>query len=260
MSIPNLTYKIGIPLKYNEDCNLLGVTPDLKLYIEEIYSHDAWIAQHIYQLDGSHLAIIDEDFGKNTSLSPLQLPANLVRPKPGWHTMDLNFTGPRHRGLRGPERIADMVKPLSIQSKIALVERFGLPVSPPLILGLAESYVISEIELIRPHLYFVCRRLRVAYALPQSEIDSEGETYDYDTQVIYLAHFYDKNQTFDPQIEDLIDPFPGINLVRPMDCLFYENHLFIADGGNTNAKSTIHVWEIDLSTLNFSKSTDAPYF
>lgn len=259
MTSPNLTHKITISLQYNEDCNILGVTPERKLYVEESYSPDAWIAQHLYQLDGTHIKSVDEDFGKNTALSPLDLPPTLIRPKPGWHCMSLNFTGPRHRGLRGPERIVETVRSLAIQSKMAFAERFNLQLPPPMILGLAESYITSEIELIRPHLYFVCRRVRIAYALPKQQFDSDGEPYDYDTKVIYLAHFYDKDHGFDPPIDSYFDALPDIQLNRPMDCLLYDNHLIIADGGNGIISSRIHIFEINLSASNNDSGDNDSY-
>lgn len=259
MSILNLTYKTTILLKYNEDCNVLGITHDLKLYIEESYSPDAWIAQHSYQIDGTHLATVDEDFGKNTSPSPLTIPPDLIRPKPGWHCMSLNFTGPRHRGLRGPERIVETVRSLSIQSKMELIERFNMQIPPPMILGLAESYVISEIELKRPNLYFVCRRIRIAYSLQERQTDDDGEFYDYDTKVIYLAHLYDKNRSYDAPIEAYFDVLPHVELNRPMDCLLCDNYLIIADGGNGILPSRIHIWEIDLSAFNDDNDDDESY-
>jgi len=256
MSSPNLTYKTTISLQYNHDCDLLGVTPDFDIYVEEIYSSDAWIAQHHYNLDGERIESVDEDYGNAPSVAPIALPSTLVRPNPGWHMMALNFAGPRHRGMRGPERIVETVRSLSIQTKMAIVERFSLDIPPLMILGLAESYVISEVELVRPSLYFVCRRVRIAYSLPEVKYDEDNEPYDYETLVIYLAHYHDKNRGFETPFEDLFDVLPDVTLNRPMDCVMVNNHLFIADSGGEDATNAIHIWEIDLAGLgNDSTST-----
>ena len=254
MSIPNLTYKVTISLQYNQDCNLLGVTPDFDIYVEEVYSADAWIAQHHYNLEGEQIESVDEDYGNAQSVSPIVLPSTLVRPKPGWHMMDLNFAGSRHRGMRGPERIVETVRSLSLQTKMAIVERFNLDIPPPMILGLAESYVISEIELVRPSFYFVCRRIRIAYSLPEVKYDDHNEPYDYETLVIYLAHYHDKNRGFEVPFEDLLDVLPSVRLNRPMDCVMVNNHLFIADSGGEDGTNAIHVWEIDLNGLGNDSS------
>ena len=253
MSIPNLTYKTTISLQYNNDCNLLGVTPDFEIYVEEIYTDDAWIAQHHYTIDGELIASVNEDYGNNPSVTPIKLPETIVRPNPGWHTMELNFVGPRHRGMRGPERIIETVRSLALPTKVAMVERFGLDIAPPMILGLAESFVISEIELLRPSVYLICRRVRIAYALPEIKYDDSNEPYDYETLVIYLAHYHDKDRGFEPPFQDLFDVLPDVTLNRPMDCLMVNNHLFIADSGGDNAKNAIHVWEVDRS--DFQKSS-----
>ncbi len=73
----------------------------------------------------------------------------MIKPQTGWHTMALNFAGPRHRGMRAPERTLDLVRPLSIQEKMALIDRFRLDVPPPLLLGIAESYVLAETPIMR---------------------------------------------------------------------------------------------------------------
>lgn len=245
MSDPKLTYVTSLELKYREDCSLLGVTPDMTIYIEEIYSADAWIAQHAITLDGERRAFVDEDYGNNTGISPIPLPRRIARPHPGWHCMGLNFRGPRHRGLRGPERLVDTVQPLSIASKMKLIDHLKLDIVPPALLGLAESFVMAEIELIRPRLYIVCRRLRLAYALPEEKVDKDNQPYDYDTVVFHVAHFYDRESSRELPIEETLNDFIGVKLNRPMDCLLFNGHLFIADGGTETAKSAVHIWRIE---------------
>ncbi|MEO8395390.1 MAG: hypothetical protein ABI700_20520, partial [Chloroflexota bacterium] len=213
---------------------------------EEVYGENGWIAQHEVRLDGTFAQTIDEQDGMNEILHPLELPTRIVKPKTGWHTMALNFAGPRHRGLRAPERIADLVRMLSIDEKMAVIAKFKLDIIPPMLLGIAESYVLAEAELQRPNLYFVCRRIRLAVALPETRMDEDNQPYDYETRVIYVAHFYDCEQE-PPFIELMADVTP-VPLIRPMDCLLHNEQLCIADGGsadNDGRLSAIHLWQVE---------------
>jgi len=159
--------------------------------------------------------------------------------------MSLNFSGPRHRGLRGLERLLDLVRPLSIQDKMALASRYSLSIPPPLIFGLAESYVLSEAALVHPDIYVVCRRLRIAFGLAQEQLDADQEPYDYDTLVLYTAHLFDRTQQHEPSIVDPQAALPVAALKRPMDCLICDNYLFVADGGSEERLSAVHIWQIE---------------
>ena len=253
VSSPTLNYLTSFDLKYREDCNFLGITDTMTLYVEEIYTEDSWIAQHAVTLDGTFQESIDEDYGKNTQLSPLAEDAIVARPQTGWHCMSLNFSGARHRGMRVNERIADTVQPLSIHAKMKIIDKLGLDIAPAMLLGVAESYVISEAELTRPNLYLLCRRFRLAYALPKEQVDVDNNPYDYDTLVIYVAHTYDRDLGIEPALEDMLDGMPGKKLNRPMDCLHYNDHLFIADGGFADRKSAIHIWKVERETIENDK-------
>ena len=244
-SLP-VSYITSLPLKHNGDCCLLGVTPDLTIYAEEIYGDEGWVAQHALRLDGEYEQSIDEVYGINEATQPLDLPGTLIKSQTCWQTMALNFAGPRHRGLRGAERVVDLVRPLTIQEKMALVKQMQLDVLPPLVLGLGESYVLAEAMLVRPNLYFVCRRLRIAFALPEEQLDIDQQPYDYDTLVLYLAHFYDRGEEL--SFTNLLLNLTEVPLHRPMDCLRVGDHLFIADGGAEDRLSAIHVWRLDLPT------------
>jgi len=241
MPAPPVTHVKTLLLKHDGDCSLLGMTADKHLYLEEVYGENGWIAQHELHPDGTFAQTIDEQDGMNEILHPLDLPAAIAKPKTGWHTMALNFAGPRHRGLRGPERIADVVRTLGIDEKMAVIEKFKLGIIPPMLLGIAESYVLAEAELQRPNMYFVCRRVRLAVALPETRLDETGEPYDYETRVIYLAHFYDCEQ--EPPFIELMADLTDVPLHRPMDCLLLNNQLCIADGGADGRLSAIHLWE-----------------
>lgn len=244
MLLPELHYKTTLNLLYTGDCSLLGVSDDLTVYVEEIYTEDCWIAQHAISPDGQFLASMDEQGGANTKVTPLHLPANIAKPHSGWHTMNLNYLGPRHRGMRIAERILDMLKPISIHEKMALVKRMmpNMPVGS--ILGLAESFVVAEARFAHPHVYMVCRRVRVAYALPEPKISTDNHPYDYDTMVFYITHPYDKSDTDDVLLDMAFNSLPEVTFLRPMDCLIAHNHLYIADGGQDDAVSRVHIWEI----------------
>ncbi len=251
MKFPLISGATRLPLRHNGDCTLLGVTPseppdaaDYTIYVEEIFGEDAKIAQHALAADGSLLASIDEDSGDDSELHPLDLPAGTIRTQSGWHTMALNFAGPRHRGLRVPERTLDLVRPLSVPEKMALVNQLQLDVLPPLLLGVAESYVLAETLISAPTLYFVCRRVRLAVALSEEHSDADGQPYDYDTLVFYLAHFYERDQ--EPEWSDILAQRAAVGLRRPMDCVLVKDRLFIADGGDDDHLSAVHVWQLDL--------------
>lgn len=102
MRTPSVTYLTTLPLKYHGDCSLIGVTPNGTIYAEEVYGDEGWIAQHELRQDGTLVRSADENNGSQSDVQPLTLPAELTKPKTGWHTMGLNFAGPRHRGLRTP--------------------------------------------------------------------------------------------------------------------------------------------------------------
>lgn len=237
-------YITSIPLAHSGDCSLIGVTSDQTIYAEEIYGDEEWLAQHALKPDRTVVASSDENAGLNHHFEMLRLPNNLARSQPCKHTIALNFGGARHRGLREPERIAELVRPLTIQAKITLIEHLRLNIMPPMLLGIAESYVLAEAPLPTPDTFMVCRRLRLACGLPQPKYDADHQPYDYDTLVLYITHDYN------PRIDDEIPPeralagLPGIRLQRPMDCIVYDQHLFIADGGTTEQVSAIHLWRI----------------
>lgn len=233
--------------KHKGDCTLLGVSPEHVIYVEEIYGEDSWVAQHAVGLDGQFIASVDEDYGNSAGIVTLHLPDDLARPQPGEKAIGLNFVGPRHRGLREPERVRDVVHPLSMQMKMQLVNRLGMTILPPTILGLAESYVLSEAQLVPPDLFVVCRRVRIAYALPEVKQDENNQPYDYDTIELYIAHLYDRETQDEVLAEDALTGLPDVRLIRPMDCLVCDGRLFVADGGAADVESAVHVWQIESS-------------
>lgn len=244
---PGLTYLHNIPLKHpGADCALLGVMPGSRtIYSEEIYTDDAWIARHMHTFEGEQLHSVDEDHGRVQDFSPIEPPPEALRPSAGWHTQMLNYRGPRHRGMRDEERIDRVVRPISIAARMDLLRRLRLDLPPPLVLGLAESYVISEAMLLPPDDFVVCRRLRLAYALTETRHDAEGQPYNYDTLVFHVIHRYDR-ATGDAEVpvETALAGLPGAALNRPLDCLLCDGHLFVADGGTAEAPGAVHIWRV----------------
>lgn len=250
-NLPQFVYEHAIPLKHHGDCALLGVDPHTRLiYSEEVYEdgEDIWMARHIHHVDGTQIDSADEDFGRNRAPRLIDAPPHALRSQTGWHTQSLNFHGPRHRGMREEERIADLVRPLSVMAKMRLADHLQLQIPPPHILGLAESYVLSEVELLRPRHYIVCRRLRLAYALSQTQHDQHGQPYNYDTHVFHLLHVFDRElMDIEAPLETAFEGLPGVVLRRPLDCLRHEDRLFVADGGTSDQPGTLHLWHIDES-------------
>lgn len=238
-----LNYLKSFLLQHNGDCYLLGVTPALTVYVQEIFGDDDQLAQHALTFDGGLLASADETRNAASDFAPLYLPPDLVRPMFVRHAQGLNYSGPRQRGLREQERIIDVVRALEVPTRIRLSQQTGIPM--PLILGIAESRVLAEALLAPPDTYLVCRRLRIAYALPEPQRDTSRQWYDYDTLTIFAAHLYNPTR-HDVELspDEVFAGLPGVQLNRPMDCIVCHQHLFIADGGDTNRTSQIHIWRL----------------
>lgn len=235
-----LHYNNSFTLAYPGDCRLLGIHPDGMLFVEEIYGEDDWLAQHCFRLDGTLVTSVDEDGGVR-SIQPLRLPSNLIKSASTQPEVALNFSAGRQRGLRAEERVQDWARPLTITEKMALVNYLKLDILPPMILGLAESYVLTAAPL-QPGLDVVCRRMRVAYSLITARRDEQGMAYDYDTLPLYLIHCYDGDDELG--LIEALAGLPGCRLHRPMDCLVYGGWLIVADGGAGDRRSAVHRWSI----------------
>ncbi len=227
-----------LPLAHHGDCALLGVTPALEIYAEEIYGDDGWMAQRALRLDGTVIAQMDEQAGQ----APLSLPPHLARPAAPYHTLALNFSGPRWRGLCATDRINETVYPLPLAARLALIQRLGLALPPLLLLGLAESRVLAETAL-TPADWLVCRRVRLAYRLSQPRHDDGGLPYDYDTLTLHLIHTWTPDSASDELLPDsAFAVLPGAALRRPLDCLAAHGHLLVADGGAPGHSAAVYVW------------------
>jgi hypothetical protein len=234
-----------LSLKYAGDCSLLGIGPDLTVYVEESHGDDDQLAQHQITLDGQFIGSVDEVDRPSIPFRPLQLPLSVARPAPIQRTQQFNFAIGRYRGLREPERIADLVRPLDMATRFYLAEKSGLGLIPPQILGLAESRVLAETPLGSGETWCVCQRLRIAYSLLQPRRDAQALWYDYDTLTIYLARLYmPGDDLLDLSADALRPSWPGVTVLRPLDCLATQAHLFIAEGGSGSMPSRVHIWRI----------------
>jgi hypothetical protein len=238
-----LNYLKTLPLPHNGDCRLLGVSPALSVYVEEIFDDTDLLAQHAITFEGYMQQSVDEARNPASDFVPLRLPTDIIRPSPIRHANRLNFSGPRQRGLRDQERIVDVVRALEVPTRIRLAQHIHLPM--PQILGVAESRVLAEALLTPPDTYLVCRRLRIAYTLPEPQRDADQQWYDYDTLALYTLHLYN------PAADDVELPpervfagLPGVQMLRPMDCIICYQHVFVADGGDANRPSQVHIWRV----------------
>jgi hypothetical protein len=235
----------SLTLQHHGDCALLGVRPDLTLYAEEIYGEDDDLSRCALRLNGKFFDCVEEGaFGVHQVLA---LSADLIDPRPVQHTHALNFSLGLQRGRREDERIAQVVHALTLQEKMAVTRYMGLNIMPPLMLGIVESVVLAEALWQAPSHYLVCRRFRFAYALTQPRTDTHGQQYDYDTLTMHVAYIHPigaDEYPLDKLLEDSQTLWGNVKLYRPMDCLIYQDHLFVADGGDKTRLSTVHVWEI----------------
>ena len=244
MNEPMLDYMRCLTLPRAGDCFLLGVDPAGIIYAELIYGPDAALAQYALNPDGAILTAVDEDH--DSQATPLTLPGGSVEPGPIRHSDALKFSGPRQRGLREAERIAEMVRPLSLATRMHLIERLGLDVMPPALLGVAERQVLAEAPLgPQAEQVIVCRRLRLAVALPAPRRATDGLPYDYVTLVVYAVHPYNAH-TDDHELppDRVLNGLPGAQLICPMDCLVHQQQLYVADGGGDDQPASIHIWRI----------------
>lgn len=229
---------ISHSLIYSGDASLLGVTHDGWIYAEELYGHDDWLAQHRLTRTGGIVESVDESSGANLDMKPLSLPDDIITPDHKSCCEALHFSGARLRGLLSEERIDEIVLPLSVADKIELVDYMEWDIDPMQLIGIAESVVLAHTRLPDETL-IVCRRVRVAYRLVEPHAD-----YDYDALAVYLLHeVYPDDDVLD--LVDCLNDDDDVVLLRPMDCLFYGGLLYVADGGEDEDKSAIHIFEYD---------------
>jgi hypothetical protein len=230
--ITEFIHQNTLELHHQGDCSILGLAPDEMLYIEEFY--DEYIAQHqIHQQ--KIISSIDEDAGQR-DIVPFKLPEKSIIPNhPSKHP--LNYRGVRLRGLREAEHLQDWILPLSVMEKVPLLAALGWALPPMMLLGIAESHVLAQCQI--GESWLLCRRLRLAYA-HERRLDDDGLPYDYDSREIYLLHQYAEDEN--PVLHEALS-FAGIVLQKPMDLLYSDGKLILADGAVKTYKSRLIWWE-----------------
>jgi hypothetical protein len=223
-----------IPLYHQGDCSILALAADGNLYAEEFYD-ESFIAQyHIH--NGAVITAIDEDAGQR-DIVPFHLPDGAIFPdRPSNHA--LNYRGLRYRGLREEDHLHDWIIPLTVVEKMPLLAALGWNLPPMMLLGIVESQVLSQAQIEEECL--LCRRLRLAFALPERHYDETGLAYDYDSRIVHLLHTYTEEIT---QILHKSLSFAGEKLQRPMDILYHDSRLILAEGGEIGHNSRLVLWE-----------------
>lgn len=219
-------HKTTLDLKIADDSVLLGLSASGDMFIET-YQDDALTT---YQVTQTNVQIVT------------QVPSNLTMPiQPSDHP--LNKTPLRLRGMRETDRISDWITPLPIIEKMPLMPKLGLSITPMQLLGMVGSTVLSTCQL-QGNTMLVCRRVRLAYALPTPQNDADGIPYDYDTHTLYLTHEYKTKTDEAPPLHECFDPIDGITLHTPHDCLRHDDNLIILDSGTDNTPAKVHIWQI----------------
>jgi hypothetical protein len=226
-----MIYKETFFLNYSEDCALVGVSPTGLIVV------DLMTELHTIRQIRTPNGMITAEGDAN-----LPLPPDLIRPAPVSLDHPANYRGARLRGVRAQDRIDDLVLPLAMPEKMNLVRQLKLNIIPPLLLGLAESTVLSTACLPGRDLTLICRRVRLAYALSAPRTDENGVAYDYDTHTCYLVHAYAPGD--DRPLSDLLSGLPGADLRHPSDVVVAGDWLVIADPALGTGNSQLHVWSL----------------
>jgi hypothetical protein len=226
-----------ITLAGHGDCAILGALPDMSRIYLELYDT---ANEHVEQIG---ITQTGEIVAQGDQGVPLEPPPGVVRPRSAWTTMALNFAGARHRGIRAEERVDELAHPMSLPEKMQVAAHLKLEIPAPMILGWIESYSLAEATL-NKGVFCVCRRLRIAFALPQKSHDTDGAPIDYDSAPLLLAHLYFANRHEDLPLADLLRHLPDATLHRPMDCMVVGGHLLVADGGDADQPARLHLWAI----------------
>jgi hypothetical protein len=198
------------------------------------------MAQHLLDFERGIVESADEDEGRALDLKPLVIPQRALGPQRAWTAMRLNFTGARHHGLREDDRLADVLRPLDVADKFAVASHLQIP--PPSLLGIAESYVLAECNLTAPDDMLVCRRLRIAVAVPR-QTGPDGLPYDYETREHFIVQRWQAGDDF-PPLEHALAGVPGVPLQRPMDIMRLGDRLIVAEGGEGERVSAVCILQL----------------
>lgn len=233
----------SIMLNHHENCYIAGLMPEQSmLYVGELYGDD-WTVEHRISL--TDFSMVSWDEAKQASNQRVfNQPRNLIEPVSAHETTSLQYVGARWRGMREAENLADLVQPISVMEKMAIIKKLGLSIPAMMLFGVAESRVLAEAHL-QNSLFFVCRRIRLAIALSEVKRDADQQPYDYDTLPIEIVHLYDVETDEAPPIIESLMTFGETPVHRPMDCLLHDGKLYIADGGDADRVSHIHIFNLE---------------
>jgi len=232
-----------IELSHAGDCALLGVDQEGCVYVEELYGEQDWLAQHKISPSEGLLESVDEQCGTVPLPATLPLPELDASPSAMKVFDHLNFSGARWRGRIVDERIQDLLRGLSIAEKIALVDYLDWDIDPLRLLGIAESTVLSCCAYGDGE-FLACRRIRVAFRLPEAGRDDHSLDCDYDSIEVHLLHRLPADAL---ELPDLRACLTDLDLCRPLDCMRVDGKIYLADGGEGAIKSALHVFEIGTS-------------
>jgi hypothetical protein len=228
MKITEFKHLCNISLNYKGDCALCGITDAGVIYVEED-DDENWIRYRIAP-----------DY-KILQSGEIELPHHLIVPySPTDHP--LNYNGIRYRGMREEDRVAAWAQPLPLIEKMSLLPLLNLNIAPMLLLGIVESHITSEAQLLDA-VTLVCRRVRMAYGLAQPLIDATGLPYDYDTVTLHVAHIYDAETNTAPPLGEALQGLGGIKLQRPLDCVVHKDRLIVADASAGNQTNQLRIYE-----------------
>lgn len=249
---PWLQHVTTFELDHAGDCQIIGVDDTGNIFVEEIYGGDDLLAQYQLCMSGGRVIAVDEgDCAEGESL-PLALPHDIVRPSRTREFQHLDFAGARRRGLAASERVDDLTRRLTMMEKTELVDYLELDIDPGRVIGMAENRIISACRIDSAHC-IVCRRIRIACRLPKLRADSRGRAYDYESIPIYLLHpLADLAQEL-PDLESCLRWTLEADLYRPQDCMTWRGKLIVADGGDDDVPSALHIFDLNLRSLDFSE-------
>jgi hypothetical protein len=249
MSTPDsgitFTFRHRFPLLHCGEAALLGRDAGGLLYTEEYIGDEGLLARACWTPDGTLFGKFDES-DPDTDAQPVIMPESLAAPSRGWNTTKLNFAGARLRGLRETDRIAETTLPLGAADKMLLAGILPGVTSPMHLIGVAESYVISEAALTRT-LYLVCRRLRIAVALPSARHDPDGMPYDYEAVALHVVHLADMRDDRPIPAVDWFSLLPEPAPRRPTDCLLSRRRreLVVLESGCDDQPAQLYLYQVD---------------
>jgi hypothetical protein len=242
-----------IPLSHSAACSLTGVTPDWHIYVDET-EPDGYVTQHHYNAAGALIERAIERQGDDW----LTLPDVLLSPR--WpDTHPLNTGGARWQGLRETERVQSLAQSLSIMQKMTLIEHLGLSITPMQLIGMIESRVLCETRL-PDDSTLVCRRVRLARALPNIQHDDNGNPYDYDSVVLHLLHPYDATSDATPDLDSALSSTGGVQLMQPQDCFYYDGRLLVCDASDGTQTSRLVLYRLNIENPGATKDSSDIHF